>query len=123
MTAVKQAMAHEIRRRKLYDEETYKITSGVDGQIWVHGIEKDSFSGEGHQDQYYPLEERTKEELQQKVKNLARQAAVKAKRTREHLHKMLNKYTGLFMTKGRKIEGTVQTRHRIGLKEDHKIQH
>ena len=62
--------SQDYKRRKLYDEQQiFKIASGIDGKVWVNGVDKDSFSGEGHQDQYYPIQEQTKEQLQEKILN------------------------------------------------------
>ena len=76
--SMRAAMANELRRRKLYDDDTvFKISSGIDGKVWVNGVEKDSMSGEGHQDQYYP-DSPTPEVLQAKVQQLAESAKVRA---------------------------------------------
>ena len=87
--SMRAAMANKLQRRKIFGIVlVHKITSGVDGKVWVNGVEKDSMSGEGHQDQYYP-DSPTLEELHYKVQQLAETAKVRAKRTREALKVML----------------------------------
>ena len=79
----------------------------IDRKVWVNGVEKDSMSGEGHQNQYYQ-DSPTPEELNSKVQQLADSAKVKEKRIREVLKAMPKKYGKLFMTKLMKTAGTAK---------------
>ena len=126
LTAIQYALASDLQKRKIWHQPidtVSRIVSGIDGKIWIHGVEKDSLTGEGHQDQYHPLGGPAEGELKKKVAALAGLVKAKEKRTRAQLKHMLNKYSHLFMTKGMAIEGTVKTQHRIQLKKDFRVQH
>ena len=126
LASVKHILANWIKARKLYDqpeEHIHKITSGIDGSVWIQGVTNDSLNGEGHQNIYYPLDSISEQELQQKVQQLGEIAQVKTPRTRIVLKRLLKKYGNFFMTKGMKFAGTVKTEHHIDLKDGYKVQH
>ena len=80
-------------------------------------------SGEGQQDQCYPIDNPTPTEVKKKVLSLVQKSHIKTKRTKEQLRKRLKDSMQLFMAKGMKVAGTVITKHSIKLKEQYRVQH